>query len=228
MSNLYNNRTKKENMAMNASSIKISSNLNKLCVKQAFARQKLADDDDERKIYDEAEAAADNVRRKKRKQEQAEDVPVEDRKVDYAGRARRGALYGGGAGALLGAVRGGRDSIGSGLLGALIGGGLGAGLGAGSNTLAGYLNEDIITRRSEPNRLRRALASALTGGAVGGLTGFGALLKAHTPESARTSHAGILYPGLGALAGAGLGALTGGVIEPWLNKDVYSQNYIKE
>jgi len=25
-----------------------------------------------------------------------------------------------------------------------------------------------------------------------------------------------------------LGALTGGVLEPWSNKDVYSQNYMKE
>jgi len=193
-------------------------------------RQKLADDD-------EAEAAADKVRRKKRKQEQAEDVPAEDRKVDYAGRARRGALYGGGAGALLGAIAGAAGAPGAqggvdafhpkgrgfqGLLGALIGGGLGAGLGAGSNAFLGYANEDIITRRSEPNRLRRALAGALAGGALGGLQGY-----VVTPRHADTE-AQILYPGLGALAGAGLGALTGGVIEPWSNKDVYSQNYMKE
>lgn len=110
-------------------------------------------------------------------------------------------------------------------IGALGGGLLYGGAGALGNMLQGFKNEDIITRRSEPNRLRRAAIGAIPGALAGGLAG-GAIGSASRFTGDIDSSA-LLGTGLGVLGGAGLGALGGGVIEPYLNKDMYNQNYIK-
>jgi hypothetical protein len=150
------------------------------------------------------------------------------RKVDYAGRAARGAQYGAISGALLGALGGThypqitgvyeQSPLIGGIIGALGGGLLGSGVGAAGNMLSGYINEDIITGQLEPNRLRRAGVGGILG-AIGGL-GAASLGSFNTEKQ---QLAALLLGGLGGAAG---GALGGGVIGPWLNRDIWENNRI--
>jgi hypothetical protein len=142
------------------------------------------------------------------------------REVDYGGRAAKGFLYGGATGGLLGGVLGG--AVGSqgnntpfgALLGLGLGGVLGGSAGALANVIAGYTNEDIITRSDEPNRLRRALLGGLGGGLYGTSLGIQAGTALGEPLGGAA---------LGALGGTAAGALGAGVIWPWLNSDLFKQ-----
>ncbi len=193
--------------------IKVANNLQRL----AFV--KLAETEEE-KVRKQVEKA----RTKDRQRAEKGEVPNEARRVDYAGRARRGALLG----ALVGAVPGaalGYDPKGSTaqqilkVLGGAAGGAiLGGGVGALSNTLGGFLNADVIERRPEPNRLRRGLTGALAGIPSGAIAG--ALLGGRENVLAGSI--------LGGLGGAGLGYLQDAYMNPYLNKDLYSQNYLQD
>jgi hypothetical protein len=194
--------------------IKVASNLNTLCVKKS------------------AETQGDDSQT---------ESPKKKRQVDYRGRAQRGAIAGAVPGSLTGGLlgalvahgafdRGDQDDkslilstiLGGALPGAVGGGLLGGATGAGANMLLGLANEDVITQADEPDKSRRGLLGALLGGLGGGAYG--------TAMGSYFGRGGDFTPLIGGLAGAGLGALGGGLgnayLGPWLNKDVYSQDYM--
>jgi len=158
------------------------------------------------------------------------------RKVDYSERLARGALVGGGGGALAGGLYGGliggtgsqgdwQSALALGLLGAGAGGLIGGAGGALGNALAGYENEDIITRSDKPNYLRRALMGALKGGFTGAPIGALAGIGIDAMEGQRGTPGAdkaLIGLGLGALLGAGGGAVSG-LETPYLNPDMYAQ-----
>jgi hypothetical protein len=147
------------------------------------------------------------------------------REVDYGGRAAKGFLYGGIPGGLIGALAGGAVGADKGniplgaLLGLGVGGVLGGSAGALGNVIAGYTNEDIITRSDEPNRLRRALLGGIGGGLYGTSLGIQAGTALGEPAGGAA---------LGALGGTAAGALGAGVIWPWLNSDMFGQEENKD
>jgi hypothetical protein len=117
------------------------------------------------------------------------------------------------------------NALATGLLGAGAGGLIGGVGGALGNALAGYENEDIITRSDKPNYLRRALMGALKGGftaaPIGALAGLG--LDAMEGQGGTPGvDKALIGLGLGALLGAGGGAASG-LEMPYLNPDMYAQ-----
>jgi len=205
--------------------IKVATNLQRL----TFV--KLAETEEEKALKQ-----LEKAKLKDRRKAEKDEVPNEERRVDYAGRARRGALIG----ALLGAVPGaygGYKMINQGdspalqILKTLGGSALGAtlygGVGALGNALAGAVDADIIERRSEPSRLSRGLFGAAGGVLPGAVVGAGLGVAGGRFEKGDLSSLA-LPTLLGGLGGAGLGYLGGAYVNPWLNKDLYSQKYLQD
>ena len=158
--------------------------------------------------------------REKRRAERTDELPVENRKVDYLGRALYGALGGAALGGIGGAGLKYLDNMrhhgyhGSAPLDPLAYGLAGAGMGALGGALlgplSGYVNEDVIVRQNKPNTLRRAVVGALIGAPYGGIMAHGA--SGYDKDA--------VIPGVlaGALLGGASGAFSGTA-----NSDLFSQ-----
>ena len=169
-----------------------------------------------RKIDENAVAQAKEIlaqaEREKRRAQRTDELPVENRKVDYLGRALYGALGGAALGGLgSGALAYfGNTAPSAPLAYGLAGAGMGALGGALLGPLSGYVNEDVIVRQNKPNTLRRAVVGALIGAPYGGFLAGGA---------SRNDKDSVI---LGTLGGALLGGASG-AFSGTANSDLFSQ-----